>query len=56
MDFDSVITETRHQRLLRSGAATPRFLQGVYPFAGRTTSQRCTCIWLPHCGWRVQVP
>ncbi len=35
MNSDSVITETRHQRLLRSGAATPRFLQGVYPFAGR---------------------
>ena len=35
MDSESLITETRHQRLLRSGAAMPRFLQGVYPFAGR---------------------
>ena len=28
-------TETRQQRLTRLGLATPRFLQGVYPFAGR---------------------
>ena len=27
--------ETRQERLLRTGAATPRFLQGVFPFAGR---------------------
>lgn len=32
---DAVATETRHQRLIRLGLATPRFLQGVYPFAGR---------------------
>ena len=32
---DTIITETRHQRLTRTGQATPRFLQGVYPFAGR---------------------
>ena len=35
MNSDSIITETRHQWLLRSGSATPRFLQGIYPFAGR---------------------
>ena len=31
----TVITETRPQRLIRTGRAMPRFLQGVYPFAGR---------------------
>ena len=31
----TVTTETRQQKLLRTGWATPRFLQGVYPFAGR---------------------
>jgi assimilatory nitrate reductase catalytic subunit len=35
MNLDSTITETRHQNLLRFGDAKPRFLQGVYPFAGR---------------------
>lgn len=35
MASDSIITETRHQWLLRSGHGTPRFLQGIYPFAGR---------------------
>ncbi|MCW3061476.1 MAG: hypothetical protein JWQ02_3297 [Capsulimonas sp.] len=30
-----VISETRLQLLLRTHRATPRFLQGVYPFAGR---------------------
>jgi len=30
-----VLSETRHQRLLRTGQGTPRFLQGVFPFAGR---------------------
>lgn len=30
-----VASETRLQRLLRSGHAVPRFLQGVYPFVGR---------------------
>lgn len=29
------ITETRLQRLIRLEIATPRFLQGVFPFAGR---------------------
>ena len=33
--MESVITETRLQRLTRTGKAAPRFLQGVYPFAGR---------------------
>ena len=32
---DTVPTETRQQRQTRLGLATPRFLQGVYPFAGR---------------------
>jgi len=32
---DPITTETRQQRLIRTGQATPRFLQGVYPFAGR---------------------
>lgn len=32
---ETVITETRLQHLIRSGSAFPRFLQGVYPFAGR---------------------
>ncbi len=32
---DTMTTETRHHRLIRTGQATPRFLQGVYPFAGR---------------------
>lgn len=31
----TVTTETRLQRLIRTGEAAPRFLQGVYPFAGR---------------------
>ena len=31
----AAICETRHQRLLRTGEATPRFLQGVFPFLGR---------------------
>lgn len=30
-----MMTETRQQRLTRLGEATPRFLQGVFPFAGR---------------------
>ncbi|MGI4790564.1 MAG: hypothetical protein ACRYFS_17150 [Janthinobacterium lividum] len=34
-EHDTVATETRQQRLTRLGLATPRFLQGVYPFAGR---------------------
>lgn len=38
-DFDPIIrtitTETRQQRRLRTGEAVPRFLQGVFPFAGR---------------------
>lgn len=29
------IQETRHQALIRTGAARPVFLQGAYPFAGR---------------------
>jgi len=29
------ISETRLARLFRTGGATPRFLQGVYPFVGR---------------------
>ena len=32
---ETMTTETRQQRLTRLGLATPRFLQGVYPFAGR---------------------
>jgi assimilatory nitrate reductase catalytic subunit len=32
---DTIPIETRQQRLTRLGLATPRFLQGVYPFAGR---------------------
>jgi len=32
---DTVTTETRQQRRLRQGQAKPRFLQGVFPFAGR---------------------
>lgn len=31
----AVICETRHQRLLRTGQAASRFLQGVFPFLGR---------------------
>jgi hypothetical protein len=30
-----LVTETRQERLLRSGEARPRLLQGVFPFAGR---------------------
>ena len=30
-----VIRETRLERLLGTGQATPRFLQGIYPFMGR---------------------
>jgi len=30
-----LLTETRQERLLREDKATPRFLQGVFPFAGR---------------------
>jgi assimilatory nitrate reductase catalytic subunit len=32
---DTITTETRQQYLIRTGQAVPRFLQGVYPFAGR---------------------
>ena len=32
---DTLTTETRQQRLTRTGQATPRFLQGVFPFMGR---------------------
>ncbi len=32
---DTITTETWQQWLTRLGLATPRFLQGVYPFAGR---------------------
>ena len=32
---ETITTETRQQRLARLGLAQPRFLQGVYPFAGR---------------------
>ena len=32
---ETIATETRQQRLTRLGLAAPRFLQGVYPFAGR---------------------
>ena len=32
---DTITTETRQQHLIRTGQAAPRFLQGVYPFAGR---------------------
>lgn len=31
----TITTETRQQQLLRTGQATPHYLQGVYPFAGR---------------------
>ena len=36
-DFPAAFTayETRIERLMRLGRATPRFLQGVFPFAGR---------------------
>ncbi len=30
-----VVSETRTQRLIRTGQAVPRFLHGVYPFVGR---------------------
>jgi assimilatory nitrate reductase catalytic subunit len=33
--IETLTTETRQQRLTRLGLAAPRFLQGVYPFAGR---------------------
>ena len=33
--IETLTTETRQQRLTRLRLATPRFLQGVYPFAGR---------------------
>jgi len=33
--IETVTTETRHQQMTRLGLTTPRFLQGVYPFAGR---------------------
>ena len=33
--FMSITTETRTEYLLRTRQATPLFLQGVYPFAGR---------------------
>lgn len=32
---ETIAIETRHQRLTRLELAVPRFLQGVYPFAGR---------------------
>jgi assimilatory nitrate reductase catalytic subunit len=32
---ETITAETRQQRLTRTGQATPRFLQGVFPFAGR---------------------
>ena len=38
---ETLTTETRQQRLTRLGVATPRFLQGVYPFAGRGFFDTC---------------
>lgn len=35
LDSEAVTTETRQQRRMRLGQAAPRFLQGVFPFAGR---------------------
>lgn len=32
---DVTVVETRQERLLRTGDARPRLLQGVFPFAGR---------------------
>ena len=34
-ETNTITTETRQQRLIRTGEATPHYLQGVYPFAGR---------------------
>ena len=34
-DFGTILSETRQERLLRTGDAIPRFLQGAFPFAGR---------------------
>ena len=34
-DTPTTTTETRQQRMMRLGQATPRFLQGVFPFMGR---------------------
>jgi len=34
-EITTVTTETRLQRLIRTGQAASRFLQGVFPFAGR---------------------
>ena len=35
----AILTETMHQRMLRTKQATPRFLQGVFPFAGLSVFQ-----------------
>ncbi len=34
-DLHIVTSEGRHAHLIRTGAAKPRFLQGVFPFMGR---------------------
>ncbi len=35
MTDTTLITESQREYMIRSGKATPRFLQGVYPFIGR---------------------
>lgn len=35
MSATIILTETLQERALRTGDATPRFLQGVFPFVGR---------------------
>lgn len=34
-ETQTITTETRQQQRMRTGEAAPRFLQGVFPFAGR---------------------
>ena len=47
-----VISESRHQYLVRIGTATSRFLQGVFPFVGRGISE----LGLLNDALRYQVP
>lgn len=40
MEEQSIVTESRHQSLVRSGKAHPRFIQGIFPFIGAGITER----------------
>jgi hypothetical protein len=40
MEEQSIVTESRHQFMLRSGKAKPQFIQGTFPFIGAGITER----------------